>query len=349
MTIEQFIKQKNLENSLLLGYYGGGNYGDELLLEVLMNLLSKKGVKAANVAYMPYCEFSTYHRDFGYGLFRANSVPKLLLAMIKCQSIIVGGGGIWGLDAKLQPLLMNIALFIGRWLLGKKVYLLGVGYYNSTNWYGHVGAWLAAKSANVIIGRDSETQLNFRRFKSQEVYLDADIAWHLNKIDSRAYKKQLSDLEKTLPIRGRTLFITLRRFSDRHKNQYAQIVGSIIRKYKDFNIVVGLLEPKQLDLQNYKLIESWSKQNANIQLLEFNYNPVALFLFLQKHRKQLAVISPQFHAIITAHMVDVPFLPLVYDNKVSALLNQIGISESISIYKLRASDVEKFVEGLGGA
>ena len=39
MSILQVLEKYNLDKSLIFGYYGGGNFGDELLLEVLQNLL----------------------------------------------------------------------------------------------------------------------------------------------------------------------------------------------------------------------------------------------------------------------------------------------------------------------
>lgn len=342
MTIGDFIKNTNLEKSLLIGYYGGGNYGDELLLEVLMNLLSKKGVKNADVAYMPYCDFSTYHHDFGYQPFQANSIPKLIGAMARNKNIIVGGGGIWGLDAKLQPLLMSIALFIGRWIFGCNVYLVGVGYYKSTNWYGHFGAWLAAKASNAVIGRDTETMQNFSKFQPK-TYKDKDIAWYLKDIDISSYQTDLDKLEQTIQVNGKTLFITLRRFSAKHQNNFTDVIGHVIEASKGKNIIVAILEPAGLDTESYSIIKSWQEKYKNVKAIDFSYNPLALYLFLQKHSKNLTLISPQFHAIISAYLHKVPFMPLVYDNKVSELFDQIGTDQRISLYDVRSADVHEYL------
>ena len=51
MTIEQILATRDLEKSVLVGYYGGGNYGDELLLEVLANRLKSQGVQHAVITY----------------------------------------------------------------------------------------------------------------------------------------------------------------------------------------------------------------------------------------------------------------------------------------------------------
>lgn len=342
MTIAEFIKKHDLENSILMGYYGGGNYGDELLLEVLMNLLAQKGVKNAKVAYMPYCNFSQYHHDFGYKPFVANSPAALLKAMATSQNIIIGGGGIWGLDAKLQPLLMSVALFIARVIFGCNVYLIGVGYYKSTNWYGHLGAWLAAKASKKIIGRDAETVQNFSRF-TDKASQDVDMAWYLSGVDTNPYAEDLAKFEKVAPVKGKTLFITLRRFSAKHQNSFNEIMHEVVQKYQNKNIIVAILEPESIDPESYAAIKSWQLKYPNVTALDFKYNPIALYLFLQKYREDLVVISPQFHAIISAHLQGVPFMPLVYDNKVSQLMDQIGITSRNSVYSLRPNDVFNYV------
>lgn len=45
MTLDELLKEHDFSDSLLLGYYGGGNFGDELLLEVLLNLFAEQKAK----------------------------------------------------------------------------------------------------------------------------------------------------------------------------------------------------------------------------------------------------------------------------------------------------------------
>lgn len=343
MTIKKFLETTDLEHSLLIGYYGGGNFGDELLLEVLQNKLASQGVQQAEIAYMPYAPYKIYHHDYGYKHFTANSPLKLIGGIDRSRQVLVGGGGIWGLDAVLQVFLMSVALFIARWFFGKQVYLLGVGYYGSTTWLGHFSAWLAGISSTHIIGRDAETVQNFRRFTKQ-VSLDKDMAWLVKDIDPAVYRHELAVIEQDLPVKDKTLFVTLRRFNDRHHNNYTQLIGDALAKYQDRPAIVMLLEPRVVDMAGYATLEIWQKRYEHIKVADFRYNPVALYLFLQKYRKQLTVLSPQFHAILCAHLAGVPFLPLVYDNKSQHMLASIGYSSTVSIYDLQPTTIEQFIE-----
>ncbi|HSX01028.1 MAG TPA: hypothetical protein VLF67_02185, partial [Candidatus Saccharimonas sp.] len=66
MTIRQFFSRTPLERTVLIGYYGGGNFGDELLLEVLQANLQAHGVKQASFLYRGPAPYQQYHHDFGY-------------------------------------------------------------------------------------------------------------------------------------------------------------------------------------------------------------------------------------------------------------------------------------------
>jgi len=49
--LSYFFDETDLEHSFLVGYYGGGNYGDELLLEVILNVIEPKHYKGLSIAY----------------------------------------------------------------------------------------------------------------------------------------------------------------------------------------------------------------------------------------------------------------------------------------------------------
>jgi polysaccharide pyruvyl transferase WcaK-like protein len=353
MKLTSLLKTTNLEHSLLIGYYGGGNYGDELLLEVLGNLLKKQGVEDVTITYQGLDQYKKYHHDFGYKRIEISDKKTLVKHLLKNKRILIGGGGLWGVDMNLNTFLLSFMLFISRWFLGKKVYLLGVGYYNSTNRLGHAGAWLAAKSANVILGRDEETVENFSRL-NKRTYLDTDIAWHVDSIDLESYESEVKELEQKLKVGDKTLFITLRRAQAKHKQEdfvhFTQKVEACIEANQDKSIIIGLLESKSKSPLEYEQAHDWQEQFDNVQVLDFPHNPLALFLFFRKHNKQLAVIGPQFHIIITAHLTDVPFMPVVYDNKVDALLSNLGITAEnrIPIKGLVQADMQAFVNSYFG-
>ncbi|HSX17223.1 MAG TPA: polysaccharide pyruvyl transferase family protein [Patescibacteria group bacterium] len=349
MTLPEFLQSRQLDSTLLLGFYGGGNYGDELLMEVLAGLLKKQGSTGVSIAFQHPETYKIFHHEFGYDRVNMHSRKAIIKAILGKKNIVVGGGGLWGLDANLNVLIMSIMLFLSRWLLGKKVYLLAIGYYNSSPRIGRLGAWFAGKAANTIIARDDETYQNFKRL-NKHTEQDTDIAWYISQLDLESYKADAERLDSQVSIQGKTIFITLRRFKEGYKNSLVEVVDSYLQQNTNRHIIVALMEPRHIDPQGYKLLEKWQHDYPNIQILDFAFNPLALFLFFRKHHNNLLFIGPQFHAILSAHLTGVPYLPLVYDNKVQNLLRSIApAAKPLSIQSLQATDIQRFIDSTYGA
>ena len=345
MTIDDALDKYDLERSLLIGYYGGGNFGDELLLEVLANLFRARGLRRVSFAYQSPDQFRTFHHDFGYRLVPMREKLPLLRAIFRSKNILIGGGGLWGLDMNLNVFLLSALLFVSRFVLGKKVFLLGVGYYDSTTRLGRLGARLAGKAATFIVARDQETHDNFRTITAR-VGLDRDIAWRIDELDLSAYETDAAELAKRLRVGStdKTLFVALRRFRGAQQSDYGTLVEQIVRNNPDKPIILSIMEPQAVDPDNFRRIKALAAECHNVQAADFGYNPLALYLHFRQHRGRLAVIAPQFHAIITAKLSGAAFLPFAYDNKVTRLLEQLRTPKIIPISELRAADVQHFID-----
>src|SRR5262245_31918218 len=108
MTAPKLIATTDLSNSLLLSYGGGGNYGDELLLEVVLTMLRAAGAKDVDVAYQHPERYQTYHHDIGYNIVNLWDKKALLGSLLRRKHIVVGGGGLWGLDINRSIFIMSL-------------------------------------------------------------------------------------------------------------------------------------------------------------------------------------------------------------------------------------------------
>lgn len=119
--------------ALVFGHYGGRNFGDELMLAGLLHLLAKRGAERV--------EITTADGEVGEnlkgkvdGAVRARSPLGLLRAILRSDTVILGGGTIFH-DAYpdirhrsyLKNLVLITAIFTLARLLGRKIYLIGVG------------------------------------------------------------------------------------------------------------------------------------------------------------------------------------------------------------------------------
>jgi polysaccharide pyruvyl transferase WcaK-like protein len=353
MNLTELLHQTNLENSLLIGYYGGGNYGDELLLEVLGNLLKRQGVQNVAITYQRPATYRTMHHDFGYRTIDIHSKPALIAASLRSRTILIGGGGLWGVDMNFNTFLLGVYLFFCRFVLMKKVYLLGIGFYNSTTRQGRIAAWFAGKAANAILARDRESADNFRKI-SKHVHQDTDIAWQAQNLDLSAYKVELAELTMRLPITGKTLLLALRRPQAKRQKEvfvrFNQHIAGLISDNPNRPILLVMLESEGKDPELYAQARAWQKHHKHLRILEAPYNPLTLYLFVKEHHKRLCVIAPQLHLIMTAHLTGTLYMPMGYDNKVRMLLEQIGVpaAQQIAVSNITKPDLQTFADNFFG-
>lgn len=353
MKLMEFVQNTNLHNSLLIGYYGGGNYGDELLMEVLGNLLMRQGTRGVTVTYQRPTTYSTMHHDFGFKVTDMHDRKAVLKSALTAKNILIGGGGLWGVDMNFNTFVLSVFLFLSRWLLGKKVYLLGVGYYRSTTRLGRLAAWLAGKAANVIFARDDESATNFRLI-SKHVYQDTDIAWNIPYLDLTPYEQEANLMQKNLPVGDKTLMVALRRpQAKRQSRDFVRFNGLIhwlMRTNPNRPILLVMLESESKDPELYKEARKWRRMHKHLRIIEAPYNPLTLFLYVKQNYKRLGLIAPQLHLLMTAHLNNVPFLPLSYDNKVSQMFDQIGIAPKarFALEQVSGDDMQKFANDFFG-
>lgn len=340
MTIEDFFNSNSFHKSLIVGYYGGGNYGDELLLEVISIMLHSKKEAGVTIGSINPGNYKTYHKDYGFKVVNIKSLPQLLGAVLKNKNIIIGGGGHWGVDFNPSIFILSAILYVAAVLLRKKVYLIGVGYYSSTSKLGHIAARLSAKASQYIICRDQETLKNFSRY-TEHLSIDKDIAWRLPDLTLGSYEAETRQLAKRLRISDKTIILSPRRFKPGLAANYMKLLELYVTQNPEQQITILMMEPRTVDSETYTRALDWQKQSDNLTVLDFSYNPVCLFLLFKTYHLNIAVIAPQFHVILTAILTDTPYLPFAYDNKVAELLQAQHV-DFININDLQPSRLQAF-------
>jgi len=341
--LSQLLAETSFDDSFIMGYYGGGNFGDELLFEVLQHTFRQQGYENISFLYQKPDEYSRFHHDLGYEPVDSASKIDVLKTVWRQRTLVIGGGGLWGLDVNVNVVLMSIMLFIARTFLGKDVYLLGVGYYGSTGWLGHIGAWLAGKSATQILARDKESYQRFSKINPR-TYLCDDMAFSLPKLDHIDVDNELRVLEERLgPIDKPTIFISVRRFKPHQPNAYQTAIATWLANNPDQPVIMALMEPRSVDPEGFAFIKGWQNRRPGVKVMDFDYNPIVLYRFFKRHHAFLKYVGPQFHVLLVAHLAGVPSLPIVYDNKVSELLNRIGQKRQIALSDLAVTDIQQFI------
>jgi len=187
-------------NVAVMGFYGQGNAGDEALLSsVVMGLKSSEAVQNITVlsSYpeqtMREHKVSAVHNFFPatlkelvtrlLGRNRANFIRSLLVAL-KCNTLIIGGGGLFfdkpDENYHLIRLLKIIWLFE---MLGKEVFMVGVSIdkLNAQGSIKNLQRTLNHKNMKAVISRDERSTSIFKNNSIQKniFYSTEDIAFCL--------------------------------------------------------------------------------------------------------------------------------------------------------------------------
>lgn len=338
------ISNNKLDNTFIIGYYGGGNFGDELLLEVLQNLLKKQDYKNIKFYYTGLDHYKTFHKDYGYEKVDPANKLSFLRKIVTSDNIIIGGGGIWGLDFNLKILILSVLLFLLRFGLGKKVYLLGIGYYSSTTKLGHISAYIASKASNSIITRDDESYRNFAK-TNPNTFQDLDLSFNIPRTNITGLEEEISRLEDIVLPQKKTYIVALRRFRKKYSNNYQSMIEELVKSNPNKKFVLNIFEPKEVDPEGYIYIMELKERYKNVHaVFDFSFNPLSYYYFLKKHKDQIVTIAPQFHSIITSYQAGARFFPFVYDNKVEEVLKQMHITDYKWIHKLEYADIQTFID-----
>jgi polysaccharide pyruvyl transferase WcaK-like protein len=330
---------KEYSNACLLGYYGGLNFGDELLLECLLHHLSKNNCKDIEILYHNTSTYDVYHQDFAYKVSERTIINTLKAFAVR-KHIIVGGGGHWGMDANKNVFIMSL-LLLGARVFKKKVTLLGVGYYNSTNRLGHISAWLAAKASTTIYARDGQTYKNFLRF-SKKTYFWMDIA--------QSYVPKKNSQQRLLPALAtiqdnsnisNVFIVTFRRF--RPDNDSFRVYLASLELFAQnlpakSTITILMTEPEETDKHGYAIARKLQKKYPSISLISYDYNPMILYEHFVAKPKKLRFRPIQYHMLLTALASGIKDVWSVsYDEKCSELLKSYG-KNPIPITNVTAKD-----------
>jgi polysaccharide pyruvyl transferase WcaK-like protein len=328
ISVANFLKKYNFDRSFLIGYYGGTNFGDELLLEVLLYNAKLRNAQGLSFLYLNNSNYSTYHDEYGYNKCLLSDKFNLLKNLLLSKSVIVGGGGHWGQDFNMKIAVLSVILLFCKIFLRKDVILLGVGVYSTLPKWGEKYLWCALKASKYIYVRDKESYEICSRVKSDTI-LDKDIALAFSEVQT--FPKRNFKIHGDIKC-GSTI-ITLRHFSAHKKNAYNEALFQVIKSNPDLNFIILCLSAHDFEGENNLLISRLKQDFHNVtDVIPFNCNPLDIIEFLRELApKEIKIVSPQYHMQIVSYLNKVPFAALAYDSKNIALFDNLNISSFIDI------------------
>lgn len=162
-------KESPRQKALLLGYYGVGNLGDEMMLVCLRDWLERQGFDLTVLSERPAAVLQTH------GLPAVENVPllgewsrrkswlkggacRVLRALANSDALVVGGGDLIRDDLGWRTFFFTMEKLIAAVMMRKKVYLVNTGIGQLRTRYGRaLLKWTLQRCGRVIV-RDARSQ-----------------------------------------------------------------------------------------------------------------------------------------------------------------------------------------------
>lgn len=333
------------QKALLLGYYGVGNLGDEMMLVCLRNWLERQGFDLTVLSEKP-AAVSQAH-----GLPAVENVPllgewswrsswlrggawRVIRALRGSDALVVGGGDLIRDDLGWRTFLFTMEKLIAAILMGKKVYLVNTGVGRLSTRYGRVLLRWTLRRCSRIIVRDARSENVCRELGvTEQVSLAPDIALTLPdllatqkviSIDSRRKKPYVVVCLRHNPQTFRSYDMTNHRI-----NILAQSLDNLIERH-DVDVVFlplhGTLANGRGDALLHGRVAKAMAHGERVQMRPWTPDLDEVYAWI---RGAHLVLAMRLHAAVLAQACGGPCVLMPYDRKVREFGDLMAMRHSI--------------------
>ncbi len=291
---------------MLSGYYGFENFGDELILSVLVSALKQWDIQPIILSEHPKETEKT---------FQVESMPRMELHHIwsrmgEIDAFISGGGGLFqDATGPASPIYYGGLIEMARWR-GLPIAFFGQGIGPLNTMLGEFLTKRALSNSDLIAVRDIKSHALVQELIQQKSNLIADPVW--------AWQPQSS--LKSLPKQG--IGISIRPWAELGNDGIDQIGEFLVRISNIQNIGVNLIDCQAgFDILPLARLEQFLKSR------QIPYHWFSGANVLQGIAQSEAVIAMRFHVALVAAQMNIPLMALSYDPKVRILASHLAISD----------------------
>jgi len=290
----------------ILGYYGAGNLGDELLLRSTLEMLSSLGSFKIFVFSEKPAETKIFFPDCkAIDKFKPTA---LISALMECEALIVGGGSIFQDVSSFRSLLYYVSVCLLACLLGKKLILLGqgVGPLNST-----ISRWLTRivyQLAHSVSVRDLESFDLVKDWNAQ-IKFSGDLAWTLPNVKTLSEEELKTKKQKSLVVSLRT---------DKVSEKQVECFARFLKEnFADYKINFLALQRQDVEVLN----EIAEKLDLAEVFAIYNYGGWKQY-GIKLFQEADFCFAMRFHALLLAIKSGTAAVGISYDPKVRALCKE---------------------------
>lgn len=344
------MKIKNKEINIISGWYGPNNFGDEAILEAIIEQLENdEGLNRSSIVVFSLIKSKTKELFPNQKVVKQfpNDIKEFIRSVLtldlfvttyylcRAKRLYVGGGGFLS-DWQSNNFGWLLQIIIAK-LTGAKCKLWGVGIgpFNRTI-PTKLASWCFNNFIDSAYVRD---EVSYKEL-SQKLHFKKDILVKADPVatmTTQGYRRELADDSKRIVFipayyfKNKKFKSETNRWNDLLMN-YCKTVKFIVDK--GFIVDIVFFQPG---------VESNLKEEILRKLTEIDCHTGFEFSFLNSHReafclmgKSLGVISFRLHGNIMAYAIEKPFLPIIYHFKSEEFLSMVN-----------KADIEKILVGDG--
>ncbi len=288
----------NREKKVLIsGYIGFQNFGDDVLLDVLVKHLKEKNCKITALS----CNPENTKENFQIASIPYKNPFQILKGLLNTDILISGGGNLIQNETSTLSLLYYCFIIILAKLFFKKViiYSQGIGPINGK--FQNFIAKIALKCADMITVRDIYSQRILSKWgiNSKFTY---DACWNFETPD---YKPE------------NIIGLQVRNYSLMYKDMFKYIAKYTDMFFSDYEIVIFSLQNKNDAQACYSLERALKQRNIDLKTRVILYkNPSQI---AEEFSKLKYLIAMRLHANILGLKLGVKIVPASYSVKVRNL------------------------------
>lgn len=288
---------------VISGYIGFDNFGDESILDVLLENLKRQGTEITVISANPK-KTKLIH---GVKSCKTFAVFSILLAIMKTDILISGGGSLLQDKTSLKSLLYYLFIILCAKFFGKKVIIFAQGIGPITNKFAQLLAKITLKSCDLLSVRDDKSLFLLRGWGIC-TQLQCDPVFNL-KIPEYTPQKKLG--------------IQLRNWKYLSEDFLNSLADEIIENFSDREILIFSFQ----DNLDYKVCKEFQTKltlyapqiKTKIIKNDYPHNITENFKTLEY------LIGMRFHACVMALKFGIKTLAINYDEKVEKLAKEARI------------------------
>jgi polysaccharide pyruvyl transferase CsaB len=312
-------------NVVMSGYYGFGNAGDEAILQAIHRSITDGDVSVTVLSSDPEDTAARY----GYDAVNRFRVFEILGALRRCTALVSGGGSLLQDQTSTRSLLYYLMIIWAAQLLGKKVMIYANGIGPVRKRFNRALVRHIVGRADVITLRDelSARELAGIGVTRPDVRVTADPAFTMEGIGPEAAAALLADAG--VPDREPFVCVSVRnwRGTEAFREKLASICDRIYDAYGRNIVFLPMQTPG--DTTFSRSVAELMRRPAYVLEKRYNAQEIMGIIGLSD-----LVLAMRLHALIFSARMCVPLVGLIYDPKVAAYVDTLGM--------VSAGDVRNF-------